>query len=82
MKTNFKNKYGENLECRACSVAMSLENENHLAKFCPKFTQERGPVDIKYEDVFGDLEEQVNFVKHFKPIARKFQLLIGLDKTI
>jgi hypothetical protein len=65
-KTNFQNKYKNNLSCTLCKDINSEESLPHLLQ-CPFLSSDPQLVpDIKFircEDIFGSLENQVRAVK-------------------
>ena len=81
VKSNYRYLHQGDLKCRACLDPESEENENHLCWSCDKFKEERKNNILNFEDVFGTLEMQISFIKKFKVIARKWNLLLELEKS-
>ena len=67
-KTNFRNQFGTNLQCRICQDKDSIEDEDHIL-ICPEMTD--GQCDVQFTDVYGDVDTQYNAVKVFKKIIRR-----------
>ena len=76
VKSNFRYLHESDLTCRACH-----EDEIHLCQTCPVFSSERGDSCLNFEDVFGQVEIQIKFIKRFKIIARKWKLLLEIEKS-
>ena len=67
-KTNFSMMYGGDLKCRICKVENSEEDENHLL-ICPILNTENH--DVKFDDVYSDIDSQYRAVKVFKKVLRR-----------
>ena len=70
-KTNLKSKYKNDLSCTLCKNKETIEDLPHLL-CCPFLTRQPelvpGMCDVKYQDVFGKLIQQVEAVKVFEKI--------------
>ena len=64
-KVNFAFKFGENVNCNFCS---QKDDQIHLLT-CTKLTSGVNISNIKYEDLFGNIEEQICFAKVMKQIV-------------
>ena len=68
VKTNYRNKYKYNMQCRLCEDKSEEESEKHLLK-CSKIIQQCTNLDIsnaKYEDIFSeDIDTQISITKIF-----------------
>ena len=66
VKTNYRNKYQYNMQCRLCDDKSEEESEKHLLK-CSKIVQQCTNFDIsnaKYEDIFSDdIDKQISIAK-------------------
>ena len=76
VKKNFRYKYQNDLECRACNKANRIECETHFCESCITFQDERQGEILNLDDIFGPLEIQIAFVRKFKILARKWKLLL------
>ena len=63
VRTNYKNKYGDNLNCTLCQ-SQSEESQEHLL-VCPGLAEIPVNPSVKYQDIFGNLDGQVEAVKHW-----------------
>ena len=81
VKSNYKTQFGDNMSCRGCLDLNSFENEFHLTTECRFLDDERGASVLNYTDVFGPLKIQVQFIKKFKVLARKWTLMLELSKS-
>ena len=76
VKTNYQYLHRDNMICRACSDPQSVESEDHFSRSCHQFANERNGENLNCEDVFSSLDDQISFIKKFKIIARKWNLLL------
>ena len=74
-QSNFKYQYGNNLTCRICEDENSYEDENHIL-ICQKITE--GKTDIKFSDVYGDVNCQFRAVQTYKKVFRKRDIYLEL----
>ena len=81
VKSNLRYLHESDLKCRACHEPDSIENEIHLCQSCSVFSSERGDTCLNFEDVFGPVDNQMKFIKRFKVIARKWKLLLEIEKS-
>ena len=58
-----------------------MESVKHLCEICEVFLSERKNQVLTFDDVFGPLETQIEFIHKFKIIARKWKLILELDNT-
>ena len=74
-KTNFQNQYEEDLSCRFCKDKNKLEDEDHILQ-CTVLNNDK--TDVKFSDVFGNIDQQYKAVQVFKTVMRrrKFYLKI------
>ena len=74
VKTNYKNKYKFNMECRMCSLDTEEESEKHLMKcseVLKKINNEFNLIDANYLDIFSeDLSNQINITRIFEKIIK------------
>ena len=66
VKSNYKTQFGEDMSCRGCHDPDSYEDEIHLTKSCRFLENERGKNVLEFNDVFGSLRKQIEFIKKFK----------------
>ena len=81
VKSNYKTQFGEDMSCRGCHDPDSYEDEIHLTKSCRFLENERGKNVLEFNDVFGSLRKQIEFIKKFKLLARKWNLMLELQKN-
>ena len=72
-KANYPYKFGDNLSCQLCNQE---DEQRHLLKCLPT-TSGINLSDIKYENLFGTAEEQINIAKVFKKVTEKRKLLLS-----
>ena len=70
----------DNMICRACVDPQSIESEIHLSQSCVMFQTERNGEILDWEDVFSSIDVQIRFIKKFKLIARKWKLILEMEK--
>ena len=68
VKSNYKKKYAHDMTCRYCKLPDSFEDERHLTR-CLMLNDENDKVNI--EDIYSNLEKQINFIKYFEKIHIK-----------
>ena len=78
VKSNFKTQYEGDMTCRVCLDPSSYEDEIHLT-LCPKLKSETDGHNLDVNDVFGPLSKQIYFIKQFKQISRKRDLLLEMN---
>ena len=78
VKSNYKSQFGQNMTCRSCLHPSSFENVDHLL-VCEKFKDETDGIQLHFEDVYGPLEKQIQFIKIFKKLDSKRTLLFELN---
>ena len=81
LRNNFKIQNNYNTQCRICSIEYSIEDEFHLTS-CHVLKSEiqKHEENIKYSDVFGPIEKQIQAVKLFKRILQKRETYIEVMK--
>ena len=78
VKSNFKKLHNNNLQCQTCDKSL-IEDENHIL-ICEKLKNEES-VKIKFEDVFGPVDNQLNATKVFKNLLRKRDSILELKNN-
>ena len=78
VKSNMKNQFLNNMQCRACREPDSVEDEVHLCQYCDSSKYERNFTRLNIDDIYKSLTFQVEFIRVFKLIARKWKLLLEL----
>ena len=81
VKTNFRHLYPRDVICRACRDPQSEESEMHFCQSCEVFKSERNNECLAFENIFGSLDVQIKFIKTFKIIARKWNLILEMEKS-
>ena len=76
LKSNFKNLH-DNMKCLTCDDDSSFEDENHILN-CENLKTEESET-IKFEDVFGTIDVQLNAVKIFIDIIRRRETFLDLN---
>ena len=70
VKSNFQNKYKNNLNCSLCNQNVK-ENESHLLQCVGIIHEPNVDVkNVKYKDIYGNLGEQIRAVKTWKRIFK------------
>ena len=75
-KTHFKGKYKDDLSCTLCNDPNTEENLKHLLCCTYLMTDiqlSQGIKEIKYEDIFGNLNEQIRAVKTWSKIFKIYE---------
>ena len=80
VKSNYKSQFEQNMTCRSCRHPSSYENVDHLL-VCEIFENETEGIQLYFEDVFQPLQTQIKFIKIFKKIHNKRELLFELDSN-
>ena len=81
IEENFKNQYEGNMICRICLDPSTVESLSHLIS-CKKLGKEMGGAQLNLEDIYGPLHAQIKFIKIFKRISEKREVIMGLNKSI
>ena len=78
-KSNYKTKYQEDMRCRICLEEDSEEDEYHTYFKC-KILIDSLKIDstIKLEYLYGNLEQQVRFIKHIMPVTMKRDTILQI----
>ena len=77
VKANRKNQHEDDMRCRACSDENSIEDEEHIFFACPVLRNKDEDISgVKFDDIFGDLEKQINAIKFLKLKADKLRLIL------
>ena len=75
LKRNFSNKYGDDIACRTCHV--QVECQEHILK-CERLRERIDvPKDVTYEDLFKDVDKQLEITKLFKKLLREREILMN-----
>ena len=78
-KSNFRNQFNNDLTCRICKVTGSIEDEDHILT-CSEINDE--VYDAKFEDVYGNVDNQQKVVQVFKKVLRKRKIFMEIaEKT-
>ena len=78
-KSNFRNQFNNDLTCRICKVTGSIEDEDHILT-CSEINDE--VYDAKFEDVYGNVDNQHKVVQVFKKVLRKRKIFMEIaEKT-
>ena len=65
--------------CRICNVENSIENEDHILT-CSVINDEE--YDVKFSDVYENIEKQYKAVKVFKTVMRRRKTYLDIaEKT-
>ena len=75
VKLNFSYMFKDDMKCRACEDICYVESVEHFTQNCEAFKEERDGKVLNVEHIYGPLEEQIPFIKTFKHIARKWNLI-------
>ena len=81
VKSNYRYLYKDNMICRACSDPQSEESEINFSQSCMQFHNERNGEILNSEDVFSSLDTQISFIKKFKIVARKWEILLEIEPS-
>ena len=81
VKCNFKNQYGDNLVCNLCK--MEEESQEHLlqCKVLKTFVPEISEQDLKYESIFGDIEDVIKVSKLLYKVTKEREKLLILNEA-
>ena len=75
LKRNFSIKYGDDIACRTCHVL--VECQEHILK-CERLRERIDvPKDVTYEDLFKDVDKQLEITKLFKKLLREREILMN-----
>ena len=78
-RQNYKNLYNFNLNCKLCKSQIC--DQQHLLQCSVLKTsvpELAANIDVKYNDLFGDIEKIVPAIKLFSKIVRKREELLEL----
>ena len=79
LKSNYKSLHEEDMKCRICEGEGSYEDEVHTFEKCSAILpiEERNG-EIKFEHIFGNLDDQIQSIKYFARIIKKRHLLLEI----
>ena len=72
---NYRNQYNGNLKCRLCKMEDSDQEHELTCRLLGKFVPELSTTDVKYSDIFGNVDQQVKATKLYRRIIDKRQYL-------
>ena len=75
VKTNFSHQYENDTSCRTCRVPGMVENEEHLL-LCEGLKDEIKNKDVKFDFVYGTMEQQKQALSEFKAVLRKRDFML------
>ena len=67
-KSNFSQRYDNNLVCRICKDIITVENEDHLL-VCQSLNTEN--YDVRFSDVYADVDRQYKVTQVYKKVIRR-----------
>ena len=77
LKGNFSNKYGLDIACRVCKV--QVECQEHILK-CEVLKENVDvPSHVAYEDIFRNVDKQLEAVKVFKNLLREREIILNTE---
>ena len=75
VKNNYRSMYKDDLKCIFCESPNSIDSFNHYLETCQFFKQstifQSKIIQVKYVDLFGDLDAQVRIVRLWLQIEEK-----------
>ena len=74
-KTNFQNQYEEDLSCRIFKDMRYSEDEDHILT-CTVLNNDK--YDVKFSDVYGDIDHQYNVVQVYKKVTRRRKVYLEI----
>ena len=77
LKGNFSNKYGLDIDCRACKV--QVECQEHILKCEVLKKSVDVPSHVVYEDIFRNVDKQLEVVKAFKNLLREREIFMNTE---
>ena len=75
LKSNFSNKYGTDIACRLCQV--QVECQEHILKCEVLKAKIEIPPQVVYEDIFKNVDKQLEAVKVFKKLLREREIILN-----
>ena len=75
VKANFKNKYKNDIFCEFCKIEISDQQHQMQCTVIKRFIPELISTKVKYTDLFGNVERQLDFVKLFTKITQQREVL-------
>ena len=77
LKGNFSNKYGLDIACRVCKV--QVECQEHILKCEVLKKNVDVPSHVVYEDIFRNVDKQLEVVKAFKNLLREREIFMNTE---
>ena len=77
-KSNFSSAFSEDMSCRTCGDKDTHEDESHSLSCISVVKKEEMNTNIKFDDIFGSLNQQVRAIKYFLPIIQRRAILLDL----
>ena len=83
VKMNFKNNHKSDLNCKLCIINVSDQEHQLSCPILKSMIPELSQTNIKYQDLFGNIESQLKFIKIYTKIERMREVLLeNLNLTI
>ena len=76
VKSNFSNKYGDDVACRTCNFNVVIESQEHILN-CDGLNEEPEKRKVEYTDIFKNVDKQLEIVRVFKKQFIKRELLLN-----
>ena len=65
-----------NNSCKLCKVHNNNQEHQLVCPVIKKFLSELIQTDVQYQDLFGDADHQLKFVKLYKKISNQREILL------
>lgn len=76
VKSNFKNKHGNNLSCVLCKIELCDQAHQMSCHILQHFVPVLRSRNVDYNDVFGSVDEQLEIVRIFSEVRNQREILL------
>ena len=81
VKTNFRNQNKTDLSCKLCTINISGQKHQLRYPVLQKFLPELSQTDVKYSDLFSNVDRQLKLAKLYVKISKTREVILeGLQK--
>ena len=79
MKINFPSLWKNDVSCKTCNDVVAIECQEYLLHCKEIMKYVDVPVNIKYRDIFGHVDKQLELVNIFRKIIRQRDVLLNCE---
>ena len=80
VKTNFPSMWKNDVSCRLCNDSVMKQSQEHLMSCTAIKNVVDVPANMKYRDIFGHVDKQLEVVKTFRKIVRQMEIQLNCEQ--